>query len=330
MRERGKRIIWIDVAKALAMICVIIGHKSSNGVVNGVIYSFHMPVFFILNALTTQMVGNVNEFKSESRRTIKRLLPIYVLVFCVGSIFYENKNLEFVKERLLSFLFASGAPVQIGGGIQPIGVMWFLVVLVESKMMFQLFKLWIRNEIKLMVVIALITSAGMLLGNYGIWLPFSLDIALVVVCFMAIGDAVKRRISTLFHQAIIVVLMVFGWGLTLGLEFLLMHKQFNLAYRQYPLYWISIVTAVCGAYLLGYIAFSIENYLPAIKNILARIGKNTLLILIVHNFDSKFIPAMINDLPQFLSISLIVGIDILIAYFAEVALQCFKNTLKIK
>ena len=43
-----QRIAEIDVAKAIGIICVIIGHGTT-GVIHNYIYLFHMPLFFILS-----------------------------------------------------------------------------------------------------------------------------------------------------------------------------------------------------------------------------------------------------------------------------------------
>ena len=45
-----KRIYWLDIAKGIAIICTIIGHIAPFGRnVRNLIFSFHMPLFFILN-----------------------------------------------------------------------------------------------------------------------------------------------------------------------------------------------------------------------------------------------------------------------------------------
>lgn len=42
-----QRIDWIDFAKGITILLVIIGHNVS-GPLRGAIFSFHMPLFFIL------------------------------------------------------------------------------------------------------------------------------------------------------------------------------------------------------------------------------------------------------------------------------------------
>lgn len=52
MGELNKRVVWIDYAKAFAMLFVIIGHVETGNSLTDWVYSFHMPLFFFLSGLT--------------------------------------------------------------------------------------------------------------------------------------------------------------------------------------------------------------------------------------------------------------------------------------
>lgn len=47
-----ERIQWIEQLRGMAILLVIVGHVDFPNKVNGVIYSFHMPLFFIIIGLT--------------------------------------------------------------------------------------------------------------------------------------------------------------------------------------------------------------------------------------------------------------------------------------
>lgn len=67
MKELNKeRIIWIDYAKAIAMLFVIFGHVDSGNYLTNWIYSFHMPLFFLLSGITLKVYrgGGANMFLS--------------------------------------------------------------------------------------------------------------------------------------------------------------------------------------------------------------------------------------------------------------------------
>ena len=45
----SNRIDFIDIAKGIGMFLVIVGHVETYDFINRMIYSFHMPLFFVLS-----------------------------------------------------------------------------------------------------------------------------------------------------------------------------------------------------------------------------------------------------------------------------------------
>ena len=50
MEHKSNRILWIDAAKGIGLLCVILGHL---GVpyLSTLVYTFHMPLFFFLSGI---------------------------------------------------------------------------------------------------------------------------------------------------------------------------------------------------------------------------------------------------------------------------------------
>lgn len=66
-----QRIDWIDTAKGLCMILVIVGHTLPYGnLMRNFIFSFHMPAFFFLTGYTARRPDTWQGF---ARRVKKRL-----------------------------------------------------------------------------------------------------------------------------------------------------------------------------------------------------------------------------------------------------------------
>ena len=55
------RIEWIDFAKGIAMLCVILGHLGSD-LANRVVFGFHLTVFFLLGGYTLKPAGFGGEY----------------------------------------------------------------------------------------------------------------------------------------------------------------------------------------------------------------------------------------------------------------------------
>ena len=72
-----KRIAYIDVAKGIGILLMILGHTMTSGWGKDVIYSFHMPLFFIIG-------GYLYKEKSVSlslKNHFRRLVIPYVFAF---------------------------------------------------------------------------------------------------------------------------------------------------------------------------------------------------------------------------------------------------------
>jgi len=48
------RIVWIDIAKGIAIILMVIGHSTIPSWLSSFIWTFHMPLFFIASGWTTK------------------------------------------------------------------------------------------------------------------------------------------------------------------------------------------------------------------------------------------------------------------------------------
>lgn len=42
----SKRENWVDIAKGIGIVLVVMGHACCPKIPHGIIYSFHMPLFF--------------------------------------------------------------------------------------------------------------------------------------------------------------------------------------------------------------------------------------------------------------------------------------------
>lgn len=78
-QESKKRVEWIDIAKGIGIILVIIGHAVTWNNCTYPIYAFHMPLFFFLS-------GIVYNYKEEkyiifARNSARKLLyPFFVIL----------------------------------------------------------------------------------------------------------------------------------------------------------------------------------------------------------------------------------------------------------
>lgn len=85
-----ERVEYIDVARGIGIMLVIIGHIVWGGnyemrgseTISNFIYSFHMPLFFVINGLC------IKETKQFNFATIKKMAKAYIIPYIVWTVFF--------------------------------------------------------------------------------------------------------------------------------------------------------------------------------------------------------------------------------------------------
>lgn len=200
----NKRVEWIDVTKGLAIISVIIGHTiigSEFSQFNKIIFSFHMPIFFIISGYL---------YKSQSvkgciYKNIKKLIvPYWITALCIlfGRIFKIILNGDYnsiiytIKNTIISALYGYGVNNAKGfSNIEMIGAIWFLLALFWA-ILFYCIVLKLTNtktENKKISIILALSIIGYLIGQK-IWIPLNVDIGMTAIIYLYIGTIMKKMI----------------------------------------------------------------------------------------------------------------------------------------
>ena len=79
-----KRVQWIDCAKGIAILLVIIGHTIGYPI-REMIFSFHMPLFFILAGAVHRYSDNFTRIMAKSKESFKQLIIPAVAAFICRS-----------------------------------------------------------------------------------------------------------------------------------------------------------------------------------------------------------------------------------------------------
>lgn len=131
--KSAKRLEELDIAKGMAIICVILGHLGISSI-NRVVYVFHMPLFFFISGY---LISQKDPYFLFVKHKAKRLLRPYFytcMSICLLSIplaIYQGKPL-----LPTIFKWLGGCFYGSGGNMQPIihmpvfiGALWFLLAL---------------------------------------------------------------------------------------------------------------------------------------------------------------------------------------------------------
>lgn len=131
-----KRIAYIDIAKGIAIWLMIVGHMEISELTRIYIYSFHMPLFFMMSGMFFKKERSFMESLKTSTRTL--LMPYFIFSFINLSICWISPYLHpelYYEMHGKDVLIAAIKGMFIGSdqitptSFMPLGALWFLISL---------------------------------------------------------------------------------------------------------------------------------------------------------------------------------------------------------
>lgn len=282
---------YIDIAKGLGIILMVIGHTSNSFV--EFIYQFHMPLFFFLSGMVYKTCYDMNPIGY----TIKKFKSIYVpyILYNLFFLLIHNVSLKSgiynytsVKAYSLRDYFISFIKIiTLGSNEELGGVFWFFVALLTTSILFcwiRYFFIRIGFEKKMNIWISLIVGICFIIG-YKFELPRAIDKSLVALVFYYVGFIFKQKdfVNKLdkFSAGVcyIVVLIISFFN------------SVSMGYGEYSNIALFLISSFCGIYA----TLTLSNVINTKYNInlLKVIGKNTFVISALHFLVFKFINVII-------------------------------------
>lgn len=291
----SKRLDWIDIAKGIAIILVIVGHTVPNpSLLRHAIFSFHMPVFFILAGYTFRPKP-WRELLSES---VPRLLvPYLVLALAWQMPTFLMSGTPLTGGTLVSglktILFASGVDVP-GFGVAAVGMAWFLAALFTSRLLFNalmmLFDGYEVGAVLQSVTCTVIAFCGLSVSRFlGVYLPLDLDLSCYIVLLMWVGYTVRQKgLEPSVNKPLVFIGAGVAWLALAALS------GFELSSRRVDGFVVATVAALAGSYCACWVSMALEKLknvpvLGSFEQALVFCGQVSLAIFTIHAVD-WFIP----------------------------------------
>lgn len=197
--QSASRINWIDSVKAIGIFLMVLCHaKLSNATLTTIIYSFHMPLFFLLS-------GYFEKGKEISLGGVKKylqalIIPYFFFSICSFSICWISPYIHPEIYHMDSFgkIFKSACIGMLlmedrvtSFSFMPSGPLWFLIALFHIKVLFAT-GIWIYNKKRMMIIPYIFLLFVIYKCNI---LYFSVDSALLAFPFYCVGFFFRE-----FHQ----------------------------------------------------------------------------------------------------------------------------------
>ena len=109
--ENEKRIVFLDVARGIGIVCVLLGHnlwRESRG--TAIIFNFHMPLFYFISGIFC-VSDKYRTWQSIYRKVMEMLVPFpfFCILSCI--VFWSSPELlKQLSKRMLFALFVHGEP----------------------------------------------------------------------------------------------------------------------------------------------------------------------------------------------------------------------------
>lgn len=202
----GSRIVYIDTAKALAMLFVILGHCDWIGAIPrlyGMIYSFHMPVFFIMSGYFVRRL-HVGQAVCKYAKAYLRpyiLLSLFVCLVAVAHASYAGLDIKgaFCQSILRVIWVSAGDKSNFLFDLIPdIGPSWFLPALFMACVLYSSFIMRFGFIEQLLLCLLLACYAVSSIPR--IQLPFGAQYGMVALLYMYLGNhLVEFRVLDKIH-----------------------------------------------------------------------------------------------------------------------------------
>uniref|UniRef100_UPI0036F361D4 acyltransferase family protein n=1 Tax=Enterocloster asparagiformis TaxID=333367 RepID=UPI0036F361D4 len=316
------RIEWIDVIRGISILLMVYAHLAINNKLRTIIFSFHMPIFFVLSGY----LFSEKKFSMFFGGKVKSLIIPYVITNLLSIIismwktgFYGNFSLA----NILNIGYKRGGAAFWGMSfsstilqeVLSVGPVWFILALFWSNIIFWIINKIVSKESIRLLVVASISFIGIYIGRRIAFLPHSFDVALVAVGFVYSGYIIRRYdVLKLVSNPIPMFALTIFWlfGIWCG--------GIELAVRKYPLGIMSLLSSVCGCIVIISILKLFISSTSSANNMLKVLGKNSLIILCIHCLEMQYcnwrnILKGINTQTQFL-IRMILILSIMILWFA--------------
>ena len=267
---------WIDIAKGLGMLLVVLGHSVAFGSkVHNLIFEFHMPFFFLLSGL----VYRKDKIQLIIRKRFNSLLRPYIC-FCVlgiGLMFIVGPKVSW-KQVFIDLYFGNPEHIWVSS-------VWFLIALFITTVLFSVV-LKIKSTYAQYMTVFFLFVTGVIYGKFyhvGIIkhrMPLEIDVAMVALFFFSLGYYGKKYLSDFLNicreKSHVGGILLCGIAVIFMLLSYLNHRV-NLRSMEYGNAILFVGTALLGSLALMLSCQVLIN--GFVKKALIWVGKNNIYFL---------------------------------------------------
>lgn len=276
------RIGYIDMAKGLAIILVIVGHSSFvPHIAKMMLYIFHIPLFFFLSGFTL----NVRKYETFSGYFLNKWKSLVVPFFLLNIFVFLFQLFVMYPDQVLSFnILHFIKQLLISDRLHIYFQLWFLNVLFLAHVFsyFILKRGWNLGQWMIIILsLFVLVYLGQKIYEKEYYLIWNIDLVPVAMIFILLGVWTKNNLHRLEKYFSVYFLPVVG-VLTVvvgGMNYRLSGNQIvDLYYQQIGNHFLFYIAAISGIWSV----LIFFKTLPE-SSIMKSIGQKTLIYYGVHS-----------------------------------------------
>ncbi len=288
-----KRIEFIDLAKGVCIIWVILWHANILDMNIPGLNSVRMPLYFVLSGLFFKTYGSL--YNHVIKKVNKILIPFLFFYLTGYVIFYA-----------VDYIFPGAIKTEANGILDLFtqrqyfnGPIWFLLCLFWTNIMFCVIQLNVRSEIRKGAIVILLSAVGVILGQNRIFLPMTLDSSLTALLFFWIGYTLKRTpilYPNRFDKYNVLIGAAF-YLIALGIDVLFSNPRFGMSINKVhgnPV--LAYAVSLASVFAILFVCKAIR-YLPFVSYF----GRYSIIPLCIHRLTYKPVKAILVHCPDYIT-----------------------------
>ena len=323
------RVTFVDVARGIAMISIILGHIRISAI-NPFVFTYHVPVFLLITGYFIRNRSSVKEFAFKRMKSM--MLPY--LVTCIVIILLsallglrDGTSWEGIKKWAWASVYGAGTTYQKPFYVQMIGPLWFLPATCIAAILFrcilELPEKWHA------AVVAVLFAVGYLTTKYLFWFPMSIQAGCCSVLFLYVGWLFRENEEQIMNlskgfRIFAVLFGILAWG-----SFIRNFEGFYVVRSFYGRTVPDVFSSICACGIVILISYVIDRKTKVISRLLRFTGRYSLLVLCVHAVEQNLIKWNLL-FARFVTLSDDTFKYIMIAFRPAVILLCVWLLLKLR
>lgn len=262
-----ERLNYIDIAKGLGIIFVVMGHVTHDYLLRQYFYNFHMPLFFFISGL---LLSTKLDVSAHLKRRVKSIIVPYIVFFLLTYLYwflvecrYRGADLDSGEQFFSLFR---------GAGMDFNGPLWFLPCLFVVDTISYTFIKRFDNWMYIFAFVLFAFVLGIVLQENIVFdLPWGIKPAMYGIVFYCIGYLSKQVIGHFQTKYGLILLIC---ALCIAIQVLNLDKVFG-----------SMSNASIGFMGLAFIGILLTfelSFLIKKSRFLEFIGGGSLIILVLH------------------------------------------------